>query len=408
MRVLLTTWGSRGDVEPLAGLAVALRELGARARVCAPPDEEFARLLERAGVPLIPLGPTVHSIVANPSPPTAQDAFRLAPALVAARFDTLTAAAEGCDALLATGLMPAGARDVAEKLGIHYVLACFHLLGLTSRHFPPGRRPGTPSPQDETDIRALWKQDAERVNALYGEALNSHRAAIGLPPVANVRDHVLTDRPWLAADPTLCPSQGRTDLDVVQTGAWILPDDRPLPEELTAFLDAGAPPVYVGFGSMAAYAPTDIARVAIEAIRAQGRRVLLARGWAELAPIDDAADCFTVGEVNQQALFGRVAAVVHHGGAGTTTTAARAGAPQVVVPRIADQPSWAARVAELGIGAAHHNSTPTVESLSAALRTALTPDTRQRARTVADAIRPDGATVAATLLLEEAARDRHA
>ncbi|WP_280317902.1 glycosyltransferase [Nocardia wallacei] len=408
MRVLLTTWGSRGDVEPLGGLAVALRELGARARVCAPPDEEFARLLERAGVPLIPLGPTVHSIVANPSPPTAQDAFRLAPALVAARFDTLTAAAEGCDALLATGLMPAGARDVAEKLGIHYVLACFHLLGLPSRHFPPGRRPGTPSPQDETDIRALWKQDAERVNALYGEALNSHRAAIGLPPVANVRDHVLTDRPWLAADPTLCPSQGRTDLDVVQTGAWILPDDRPLPEELTAFLDAGAPPVYVGFGSMAAYAPTDIARVAIEAIRAQGRRVLLACGWAELAPIDDAADCFTVGEVNQQALFGRVAAVVHHGGAGTTTTAARAGAPQVVVPRIADQPSWAARVAELGIGAAHHNSTPTVESLSAALRTALTPDTRQRARTVADAIRPDGATVAATLLLEEAARDRHA
>lgn len=408
MRVLLTTWVSRGDVEPLGGLAVALRELGARARVCAPPDEEFARLLERVGVPLIPLGPTVHSIVANPSPPTAQDAFRLAPALVAARFDTLTAAAEGCDALLATGLMPAGARDVAEKLGIHYVLACFHLLGLPSRHFPPGRRPGTPSPQDETDIRALWKQDAERVNALYGEALNSHRAAIGLPPVANVRDHVLTDRPWLAADPTLCPSQGRTDLDVVQTGAWILPDDRPLPEELTAFLDAGAPPVYVGFGSMAAYAPTDIARVAIEAIRAQGRRVLLACGWAELAPIDDAADCFTVGEVNQQALFGRVAAVVHHGGAGTTTTAARAGAPQVVVPRIADQPSWAARVAELGIGAAHHNSTPTVESLSAALRTALTPDTRQRARTVADAIRPDGATVAATLLLEEAARDRHA
>lgn len=408
MRVLLTTWGSRGDVEPLAGLAVALRDLGAEARVCAPPDEEFARLLERAGVPLVPLGPTVHSIVANPAPPTAQDAFRLAPALVAARFDTLTAAAEGCDALLATGLMPAGARDVAEKLGIHYVLACFHLLGLPSRHFPPGRRPGTPPPQDETDIRVLWEQDAERVNALYGEALNSHRAAIGLPPVANVRDHVLTDRPWLAADATLCPSRGRTELDVVQTGAWILRDDRPLPDELTAFLDAGAPPVYVGFGSMAAYAPTDIARVAIEAIRAQGRRVLLARGWADLAPIDDAADCFTVGEVNQQALFGKVAAVVHHGGAGTTTTAARSGAPQVVVPRIADQPYWAARVEELGIGAAHRNSTPTVESLTAALSTALTPDTLARARTVAESIRADGATVAARLLLEEAARYRRA
>ncbi|MFJ1456084.1 glycosyltransferase [Nocardia sp. N2S4-5] len=408
MRVLLTTWGSRGDVEPLAGLAVALRELGAEARVCAPPDEEFASLLERAGVPLVPLGPTVHSIVANPAPPTAQDAFRLAPALVAARFETLTVAAEGCDALLATGLMPAGARDVAEKLGIHYVLACFHLLGLPSRDFPPGRRPGTPSPQDETDNRVLWEQDAQRVNALYGEALNSHRAAIGLPPVDNVRDHVLTDRPWLAADATLCPSQGRTDLDVVQTGAWILPDDRPLPDELTAFLDAGAPPVYVGFGSMAAYVPKDIARVAIEAVRAQGRRVVLARGWADLAPVDDADDCFAVGEVNQQALFGRVAAVMHHGGAGTTTAAARAGAPQVVVPRIADQPSWATRVAELGIGAAHHNSAPTVESLSAALGTALTPETRTRARTVAETVRADGASVAAELLLEEAARNRRA
>ncbi|MET7770170.1 glycosyltransferase [Nocardia sp. NPDC005366] len=406
MRVLLTTWGSRGDVEPLAGLAVALRELGAQARVCAPPDEEFATLLERVGVPLVPLGPSVRSIVANPKPPTAQDAFKLAPALVAARFDTLTAAAEGCDALLATGLMPAGARDVAEKLGIHYVLACFHLLGLPSRHFPPGRRPGTPSPQEETDNRVLWEQDAQRVNALYGEALNSHRAAIGLPPVDNVRDYVLTGRPWLAADATLCPSQGRTDLDVVQTGAWILPDGRPLPDGLKAFLDAGAPPVYVGLGSMAAPAAKDIARVAIEASRVLGRRVVLARGWAELAPIDDIDDCFVVGEVNQQALFRRVAAVVHHGGAGTTTTAARAGAPQVIVPQIADQPYWAARVAELGIGVAHEGSTPTVVSLSAALTAAMTPETRARARTVAGAIRADGATVAAKLLLDAASREK--
>ncbi|MFE6162402.1 glycosyltransferase, partial [Streptomyces sp. NPDC056486] len=62
MRVLLTSWGSRGDIEPLAALAVALRELGAQARVCAPPDEEFAALLARVGVPLVPLGPTVRSV----------------------------------------------------------------------------------------------------------------------------------------------------------------------------------------------------------------------------------------------------------------------------------------------------------------------------------------------------------
>ncbi|WP_243725590.1 glycosyltransferase [Actinomadura rubrisoli] len=381
-----------------------LRELGADVQVCAPPDDDFVALLARAGVPLVPLGPTVHSVVANPKPPSAKDAFRLAPELVAARFNTLTTAAEGCDALLATGLMPAGVRDVAEKLGIRYVFACFHTFGLPSQHFPPGVRPGTPSPEDETDNRVLWKQDAERVNALYGEALNSHRAAIGLPPVDNVRDHVFGDQPWLAADPALWPAEGETDLDVVQTGAWILPDDRPLPAELEAFLDAGEPPVYVGFGSMAAYTAKDIAQVSIEAIRAHGRRVVLARGWADLDLIDDQDDCFAVGEVNQQALFPRVAAVVHHGGAGTTTTAARAGAPQVVVPHIADQPRWAARIAELGIGAAHEGRTPTVESLSAALTTALAPETRARAKTVAGTIRTDGTTVAAELLLDTASQ----
>jgi vancomycin aglycone glucosyltransferase len=406
VRVVLTTVGSRGDVEPVVGLAVRLRELGAEVRVCAPPDDDFVDLLARVGVPLVPLGPTVRSVVAGEKPPTAEDAFRLAAELVAARFDTLTAAAEGCDALLATGLMPAGARDVAEKLGIRYLYGCFQIFGLPSRYFPPGARPGTPSPRDETDIRVLWEQDAQRVNALYGEALNSHRAAIGLPPVDNVRDYVFTDRPWLAADPTLCPAQGMTDLDVVQTGPWILPDDRPLPDGLKAFLDAGEPPVYVGFGSIAAYVPKDIARVAIEAVRARHHRVVLARGWAGLERIDDADDCFVVGEVNQQALFRRVAAVVHHGGAGTTTTAALAGAPQVVVPQIADQPYWADRVADLGIGAAHDGPTPTTESLSAALSTALTPETRARATAVAGTIRTDGATVAATLLFDAVTRER--
>ena len=95
--------------------------------------------------------------------------------------------------------------------------------------------------------------------------------------------------------------------------------------------------------------PGDIARVAIEAIRAQGRRALVSHGWADLALVDGRDDCCAVGEVNQQALFGRVAAAVHHGGAGTTTTAALAGAPQVVVPQAGgDQPYWAARMGRPG------------------------------------------------------------
>jgi Glycosyltransferase family 28 N-terminal domain len=115
MRVLLSTYGGRGDVEPLVGLAVRLRALDAEVRVLL--IFRTAERLAEAGVPLVPVGPPAHQLV-------------------------------------------------------------------------------------------------------HGD---------------NVRDYVFTGHPWLAAD-----------LDVVQTGAWILPDERPRPAELVAFLDAGTPPVYVG------------------------------------------------------------------------------------------------------------------------------------------------------------------
>ncbi len=120
--------------------------------------------------------------------------------------------------------------------------------------------------------------------------------------------------------------------------------------------------------------------------------------------IDDQEDCFVVGEANHQVLFGRVAAVVHHGGAGTTTTAAWAGAPQVIVPQGADQPYWAGRVAQLGIGAAHQGPVPTIESLSAALEVVLTAETQAQARAVAATVRDDGAAVAAKLRVDELSR----
>ena len=375
MRVLLSTYGSRGDVEPLVGLAVQLRALGAEARVCAPPDEEFAELLTGVGVPLVPFGQPWRSWV---RPSAAEERTRRVAEFIAAQYDTVAVAAQGCDVLLATGMSHFVARSVAEKVAIPHRYATFCPIQLND-------------------------QDAQNWNTLFGTPINTHRASIGLPPVDDVREFMLTDHPWLAADPTLGPWQLTSDLDVVHTGAWILPDERPLPDELVAFLDAGTPPVYVGFGSMRV--PTDGARAAIEAIRAQGRRALVSRGWAGLALIDDRDDCFAVGEVNQQALFGRVAAVVHHGGAGTTATAARAGAPQVVVPQAGDQPYWAGRVARLGIGAAHDGPAPTTESLSAALRTALAPQTRARATAVAGTIRTDGAAVAATLLVDAGRRE---
>lgn len=123
-------------------------------------------------------------------------------------------------------------------------------------------------------------------------------------PVADVRDHIFTDSPWPAADPTPAPWQEPAELEVVPTGAWILPDERPLSPEVEKFLDAGEPPVYFGFGSIRA--PHDLSGTMIRTARALGRRVIVSRGWADLALLDDRPDCLSLGDVNQQALFTHV------------------------------------------------------------------------------------------------------
>jgi len=405
MRVLLSTSGLRGDVEPMVALATRLRALGVQVRMCAPPDaaDRFAGL----DVEVVPVGQSLRAMMRAITGSSRGNGLRLPAEEIDEQFDQVPAAAEGCDAVVATGVLSAaiGVRSVAEKLGIPYFYAAYCPIYLPSPHFPPPLGRGDGEPPEDLDIndnRALWEFYNQVYFDRYGGPLNRRRAEIGLPPVEKLIDYGCTDRPWLAADPLLAPL--KPDQDVVQTGAWILPDERPLSPELEAFLADGEPPVFVGFGSTS---DTDVtAKLAVEAIRAQGRRVVLSRGWAELALPDDRADCFAVGETNFQALFGRVAAVVHHGGGGTTTVAARAGVPQVAIPQMTDQPYFADQVAALGIGVAfeEYGPAPTFESLSAALATALSPETRERAAAVAAEIRSDGTTVAAGLLRDAVGR----
>ncbi|WP_045739875.1 glycosyltransferase [Actinoplanes rectilineatus] len=369
MRVLLWSCGSRGDVEPLVALAVRLRAQGAEVRLCAPPDS--AERLAETDVPLIP--------ISRPERPGPEEAA----AGIADQFDRIPALAEGCDAVVATGLLSGAAavRSVTEKLGIPY-----YYVALCPIHLPSALDP---------EQRAAYNRGAD---TLFGGVLNRRRAELGLPPVTNLVDWTSTDRPWLAADPVLAPL--RPGLAAVQTGAWILPDARPLPPVVTDFLAAGTPPVYVGFGSSPGTA--EAAEVAVAAVRAQGRRVILSRGWDGLALPDDRDDCLAVGEVNLQALFRRVAATVHHDGTGTTHVATRAGVPQVVVRQIVGQVYYCDRVAELGIGAAVDGPAPDLDAFTAALVTALAPETRARAAAVAGTVDADGTVVAARILADVA------
>jgi vancomycin aglycone glucosyltransferase len=298
--------------------------------LCVPPD--FCQWIESLGMPVTTIGPELQKMTAA-SPAATTPVFtpeqqrQLAEASVAAQFETVAKAAEGCD----------------------------------------------------------------------GAVLNSHRAAIGLEPVEDVRSHIFGERPWLAADPTLAPWPDPADPSVFQTGSWILPDERPLSRELETFLVSGDPPLYFGFASIRA--PQGLSQAMIESARAVGRRAVVPRGWADLSLVDDQPDCLAIGEVNQHALFKRIAAIVHHGGAGTTTAAALAGAPQVVIPQMYDQHYWARRIVHLGIGIAHAPGTPTIDSLTGALELAVQTDVAARARSVATAVRRDGVQAAAQRLI---------
>ncbi|WP_062439555.1 glycosyltransferase [Herbidospora daliensis] len=393
MRVLLSTIGSRGDVQPLAALATELRALGQDVHLCVPPD--FRDWLEGLGLTVTPIGPELRTLTAGTTPPTPEQLRRLTEASVTTQFETVMTAAKDCDLIVAATAIQVAARSVAEVLKIPYVFTAFCPIVLPSAHHtPPGR------PPVDGDNRTLWAEDAARFTSTFGAALNHHRTTLGLSPVTDVRAHIFADHPLLAADPTLGPWP-EPAVGVVQTGAWILRDDRPLPAELSAFLDAGDPPVYFGFGSIRA--PHGVAEAMLEAARATGRRAILSRGWADLLPDSPGPDVLSISEVNQQALFPRVAAVVHHGGAGTTTAAALAGAPQVVVPQVYDQYYWAQRVHRLNVGIAHPPGVPTAESLTVALSEALWPDIANNAAGLAEEIRTDGARTAANHVLKLAA-----
>ena len=403
MRVLLSTIGSRGDVQPLVALASALKSRGQQVRLCVPPD--FCEWIESLGFAVTPIGPAVRTFViarapgsTSPAGPSPEQRRQLVEATVATQFQTIATAAEGCDVIVAATALQIAARSVAELAGIPYVFAAYCPIVLPSPHHAPPPLPPVPgqSAPATTDNRELWARDAERFADLFGPALNSHRQSRGLPAVSDVRGHVFTDRPWLAADPTLAPWPDSADA-VFQSGAWILPDERPLPREVETFLDSGEPPIYVGFGSVRT--TQDLGHVTIQTARALGHRAIVSRGWADLSLTDSEPDCLAIDEVNLQALFPRVAAVVHHGGAGTTTITALAGAPQIVVPQIYDQHYFAQRVQQLGIGIAHPPGTPTTDPLTSAFHHCLRTDVTARARDVATAIRRDGAHVAATRLM---------
>src|SRR5690242_11192838 len=117
MRALLSTIGSRGDVQPLVALGLELKTLGHDARLCVPPD--FREWIEGLGFPVTPIGPEVRTSAAPGRGRSTMEDF------VANQFETIGAAARDCDIILAATALQVAARSVAETQGIPYIFAAY-------------------------------------------------------------------------------------------------------------------------------------------------------------------------------------------------------------------------------------------------------------------------------------------
>ncbi|RPA96557.1 UDP-Glycosyltransferase/glycogen phosphorylase [Choiromyces venosus 120613-1] len=125
------------------------------------------------------------------------------------------------------------------------------------------------------------------------------------------------------------------------------------PQELADFLDAGPPPVYIGFGSIVVDDPDALTQTIFTAIKSTGVRTLVSKGWGGIGSEDTEIpeNVCMLDNAPHDWLFSKVSAVVHHGGAGTTAIGLYHGRPTMIVPFFGDQAFWGSMVANAGAGA---------------------------------------------------------
>ncbi|MFI7407061.1 glycosyltransferase [Streptomyces sp. NPDC049627] len=349
MRILIAAAGSRGDVAPYTGLGAGLREAGHDVTLAT--TDAFAPLAREAGLGFRSL----------PTRPQAQGGAEGGRELLrtAAAFVTeigrgfADAVDQGTDLLLLSATTAPLGWHVAEATGIPTMGAHLQPTAPTG-DFPPTVM-GVRS-FGRAGNRIAGRFALRMADRLYTEAVTELRARLDLPPLRPAgmrRRQERTNWPVLHGFSTALvprPTDWRAGLDVVGTWWPYVAPDRRLPAEVEDFLAAGARPVFIGFGSMAAGHGERLSGIAVQALRRAGLRGLVQAGSAGLAA--DGDDVLTIGDVPHALLFPRVAAVVHHAGAGTAAAALRAGAPAVPVPVTADQPFWAGRLASIGAATA--------------------------------------------------------
>lgn len=423
MRVLLLTLGSRGDIEPFVALGVGLKAAGHEVTLCA--GRRFGELVLHHGLRHAPMDDGFMDLLASQAGRDAlarsgtflgqvSSALRLArqvgPMQLRIQRDCWAAAQACRPELIVHHLKIMGAPDIAQLLGVPAVLVPLVPMVQPTTAWPC---PVLPAAWDRVAGPAGRRLGYRLVNGLatgFGTGpVKRWRRERGLPPRPPAIDlrHDAAGQPVLllhAHSPALLLRPADWPAQAVATGFWRLPPDQAWqpPPALQAFLDAGPPPVYVGFGSMAGRDPAGLARRVVEALAQAGLRGVLARGWGGLEASALPRHVHLIDEAPHDRLLPQMAAVVHHGGAGTTAAGLLAGRPTVICPFFGDQPFWGRLVHAAGLGPEPvAQRRLTVARLAAAMREAVDSEPmRLAARCMGERLRAEDGVAAAVRQLE--------
>jgi UDP:flavonoid glycosyltransferase YjiC (YdhE family) len=349
VKIVLSTFGSRGDVQPMLALALGLRTAGHDALLIGPPEK--AAWAAELQCPYQPAGSDVTALIdsmgAAHSARSALIFFRYLRREVRTQFKQLPGLVRGAEMIVAASLSFSLA-SLAEAMQIPYRFIIFapQLMPSASHPFPAFRHQRLPNWCN----RAGWRlaEAMDRFNLTW--LANRHRRKMGLSPIRNLLANMMGERIVVAADAELAAVPPDVKTDYIQTGYMHLPQPQQPFYELEHYLAAGSSPIYVGFGSMP---PGDQARqvpLLVEAARRAGRRAVISRFWQASPAERYGNDILFIRHCPHRQLFPKMTAVVHHGGAGTTATAAISGVPQVVVPHLLDQYYWGERIRRTGLG----------------------------------------------------------
>jgi vancomycin aglycone glucosyltransferase len=352
LRIALATEGTRGDVYPMLALAEAFQNRGHEPVVCGSPD--FAEDAADRGISFRPVGNPVRAFLQDRADAIAGGGTRLLRGMhdymadaIRKQFSELPDATRDADLIVGAGVQ-AAAGSCAELHAIPYRYVVYCPVIIPSAEYAPLLCPSRPLPHWLN--RMMWSLSRFGFNVALRPLINSLRGELGLPPVKDLYRYLLSERTVIACDRELISLSDDLSQTTDTIGCLHPMQPVPLPPKLEAFLDAGPPPVYFGFGSMTDPNPAATTETLLDAISRVGCRALISEGWAGLGHGPLPEGVMAIGPSSHPTLFRRVATVVHHGGAGTTTTAARAGAPQILIPHLLDQYYWANRVSQLGLG----------------------------------------------------------